>query len=557
MKTKRETNYKAVYANVNRLLSGRNTHSGNDLWHRCFKMPNPGLRAYFEHVRSGQSEEYRTPFYKGKSLESILKGWDSHIESLKTSWPTLVDFENDLRKKVGPMSIMLPLKDRMSDIDSYYDSILLESKPISEEAKAALLAEWKPKIGGLRLKSEARTVADMKKSTNSGSPFFAQKRRTVLEDTVPCTVTKLFQELPSGTYGIAAVLGWRGQEGGPEKDDVKQRVVWMFPFAVNIQELRLYQPLIQSVQKFNLVPAWVSMDRVDREITQLFDTKGSDDLVICTDFSKFDQHFNRDMQNCALDVLKQLGVESKWLADIFPIKYSIPLAYDWGKIRFGNHGMGSGSGGTNADETITHRCLQHEAAIEHGSVLNPHSQCLGDDGILSYPGCNVDDVLRTYTKHGQEMNTDKQYASKQDCVYLRRWHHKDYRVDGVCVGVYSTYRALGRLAEQERFYDPEKWDKKMVALRQLSILENVKYHPLREEFVSYCMEGDKYRLGLDIPGFLANIESEAKKAIEYMPDFLGYTKSMEFNNEREGSDQRLATGINDWWIVKYLRSLSK
>nr|ATY68940.1 RNA-dependent RNA polymerase [Bovine picobirnavirus] len=556
MKTKDESNYSKFYSQLSSVTSSRSKYDDDALWQKYFKLPNPGLRAYFEHVRSGQSEEYRTPFYKGKSLESILKGWDSHIESLKTSWPTLVDFENDLRKKVGPMSIMLPLKDRISDIDSYYDSILLESEPISEEAKAALLTEWKPKIGGLCLKSAEQTVLDMKKSTNSGCPYFTE-RKAVVEDTMPCTVDGTFQKLPTGVWGVTAVLGWRGQEGGPEKDDVKQRVIWMFPFAVNIQELRLYQPLIQSVQKFNLVPAWVSMERVDREITKLFDTKGQNDLVICTDFSKFDQHFNRDMQNCAHDVLEQLGVESKWLADVFPIKYSIPLAIDWGKIRYGNHGMGSGSGGTNADETITHRCLQHEAAIDHGSILNPHSQCLGDDGILSYPGCSVDDVMRSYTKHGQEMNTDKQYASTQDCVYLRRWHHKDYRVDGVCVGVYSTYRALGRLAEQERFYDPTKWNSKMVALRQLSILENVKYHPLREEFVRYCMKGDKYRLGLDIPGFLDNIESEAQKAIEYMPDFLGYTKTMQLDTGKRGSDQRLTTGIGSWWIVKYLKSMSK
>jgi hypothetical protein len=519
-----------------------------------FKLPNPGLRAYFEHVRSGQSEEYRTPFYKGKSLESILQGWDSHIAKLEHEWPSLVEFENDLRKKVGPMSIMLPLEDRMEDIYSYYESILLDSEPISKEAKEALLAEWKPKIGGLRLKSEAQTVADMKKSTNSGSPFFT-KRRTVIDKTIPASLRDGKQILDGQVWDYCAVLGWRGQEGGPEKEDVKQRVVWMFPFAVNIKELQLYQPLIQSAQKFNLVPAWVSMESVDREITALFDTKDPNDLVICTDFSKFDQHFNSDMQDCAKDVLYNLGVESEWLANVFPIKYEIPLAYNWNKIRRGSHGMGSGSGGTNVDETITHRCLQHEAALEHGSKLNPHSQCLGDDGILSYPGCNVDDVLRSYTKHGQEMNTDKQYASKRDCVYLRRWHHKDYRVDNVCVGVYSTYRALGRLAEQERYYDPDKWNNRMVALRQLSILENVKYHPLREEFVSYCMKGDKYRLGLDIPGFLDNIEREAKEAIEYMPDFLGYTKSMQFDNERERNDGRLVTGIGEWWIVKYLKSL--
>jgi hypothetical protein len=322
----------------------------------------------------------------------------------------------------------------------------------------------------------------------------------------------------------------------------------MFPFAVNIQELRLYQPLIETCQKFNLVPAWVSMEAVDRRITKLFDTKSADDDIICTDFSKFDQHFNPVMQDAAKTILTGLlnnDSDSRgWLDKVYPIKYEIPLAYDFGKIRYGKHGMGSGSGGTNADETLAHRALQYEAAILNHSKLNPNSMCLGDDGILSYPGITVDDVVRSYSSHGLEMNPDKQSVSKHECTYLRRWHHQNFRVDGVCVGVYSTYRALGRLCEQERYYDPDVWSAKMVALRQLSIIENVKYHPLREQFADFCMKRDKYRLGIDIPGFLDNINVEAQKAIDLMPDFLGYTKSMT-------KDQ---SGLSEWWIVKYLKS---
>jgi hypothetical protein len=521
-----------------------------------FDLPNPGLRAYFEHVREGNDDEYRTTFFKNKSLEEILSGWENTLNSIEREWPTLLEFENDLRKKVGPMSIMKPLSERMADIDSYYDSILLESQPISDAAVAATLDWFKP-LRGLRLRDERRTLDVMKKSTNSGSPYFT-KRRTVVNKTIPCQITKLdhsyIQKLPTGWWRSAAVLGWRGQEGGPSKDDTKQRVVWMFPFAVNIHELRLYQPLVESCQKFNLVPAWVGMEAVDKEITLLFDTKSPNDLVVCTDFSKFDQHFNKDMQECARTILEGLLTSdvnsAQWLNNIFPIKYDIPLAYDWDKVRTGAHGMASGSGGTNADETLAHKALQYEAAIIHGSTLNPHSMCLGDDGLLTYPGITVDDVVSTYSSHGQVMNTDKQYASKHDCTYLRRWHHTDYRINDVCVGVYSTYRALGRLAEQERFYDPEVWGPKMVALRQLSILENVKYHPLREEFVAYCMKGDKYRLGIDIPGFLDNIEKEAEKATDYMPDFLGYTKSLQL----DGRYNESRTGIESWWIVNYLKS---
>lgn len=500
---------------------------------KYFSLPNPGLRSYFDIVRKGQPDEYRTTFAKGCSVESVLKDWSSTLESIADKWPTLVEFENDLKAKVGPMSIMKPLSERIEDIDHYYDDILLSSTPVSDSAVKAVISEFS-RIRGLRVRQQQKTVDLMKKSTNSGSPYFT-KRRGVISKTLPAEAYMyhdydVYQYINNRSWGACAVLGWRGQEGGPSDDDVKQRVVWMFPFAVNIQELQVYQPLIESCQKFNLVPAWVSMESVDRRITAMFDTKGKDDVVICTDFSKFDQHFNGDMQNCAKAILSGILTPNRntdgWLRAIFPIKYMIPLAYDYGKIRYGKHGMGSGSGGTNADETLAHRALQYEAALNKHTLLNPNSQCLGDDGVLTYPGITVEDVVRSYTAHGQEMNESKQYVSKQDCIYLRRWHHTDYREDGVCVGVYSTYRALGRLMEQERFYDPEIWSAKMVALRQLSIIENVKYHPLRAEFAEFCMKRDKYRLGLDIPGFLDDIDKIAKESIDLMPDFIFVTSNI-------------------------------
>lgn len=514
-----------------------------------FSLPNAGLKTYLGKVEKGNSEEYRTTFFRGKSTSQVLQEWMPHLQKLNNRWPSLVNFENDLASKVGPMSIQKPLKERLGDIDHYYEDILLSSKPVSRSAIAAVLREW-VHVRGMQIRSQEETVRLMKKSTNSGSPYFV-KRRSVVDKTVPNSVTMrgniCEMDLPFGKWLGAAVLGWRGQEGGPSDDDVKQRVVWMFPFAVNVSELQVYQPLIEQAQVHELVPAWISMEAVDHNITMMFDTKGEQDDVICTDFSKFDQHFGPVLQSAAKEILSGLlskGSSQNWLEHVFPIKYNIPLIARWGRAYFGQHGMGSGSGGTNADETLVHRALQYEAAQSVNQKLNPYSQCLGDDGVLTFPGISTDIVMRSYTAHGLEMNADKQYVSKQDCVYLRRWHHKDYRVDGVCVGVYATARALGRLCEQERYYDPEDWGPRMVALRQLSILENIKYHPLREEFVEFCMKGDKYRLGVDIPGFLDNIGAIAKEATDLMPDFLGYTKS-----EMKGAD----VGINNWWIVQYLK----
>lgn len=516
------------------------------------------LRAYLGHVKKGQPNVYTAPFAKNEPIEKVLKDWSAILVSIKDKWDSgLWNFENDLLKKVGPLSVQLPLDERWEDIEHYYDDILLPSTPIDARAIDKCQEEF-ASLRGLRLRNQKITVDNMKKSSNSGNPFFT-KRRNVVQDTIPVklSVRSRCQSLGynQNKWGCAAVIGWRGQEGGPTEEDVKQRVVWMFPFGVNIKELQVYQPLIEGAQKLNLVPAWVSMESVDKEITALFDTKAKDDLVVCTDFSRFDQHFNQELQDTAKSMLQYLltpdSSSRSWLDEVFPVKYDIPLVLEARYTRLeacvGKHGMASGSGGTNCDETLTHRCMQHEAAILHGQTLNPHSMCLGDDGIISYPGITVDDVVKAYESHGQECNVSKQYASTQDCVYLRRWHHTDYRVKEVCVGVYSTYRAIGRLRYLERFMDPEYWSPEMVALRQLSIIENCKWHPLFHEFIEFCMARDKYRLGIDIPGFLPNIERKAKEAIDHMPDFLGYTKTL------QGED---GSGIAEWEVVKYLKSKS-
>ena len=501
------------------------------------------LRTYFGHVESGNDIDYRTPLFNEKPRDVVMDAWQQILEPKLKGMEGLLKFENDLRSKVGPLSIMKPLSERMDDIDAYYSSIHQKSKPISSDALDALIKDWGRSIGGLRPRGIPATWEAMRKSTSSGSPFMT-KRSNVIKDTLPARVSfkQMSQQLRESEYGMCAVLGWRGQEGGPEFDDVKQRVIWMFPMALNIQELSLYQPLIAACQRFNLIPAWNGNDTVDEEVTLLFDTKKKDDVIICTDFTKFDQHFNVDMQTCARQILTALCTKSEecryWLDEVYPCKYSIPLAINMDELVIGPHGMASGSGGTNADESLAHRCLQLEAAITSGAELNPHSMCLGDDGILTYPGIELEHVLDTYTSHGQEMNESKQEVSKFECTYLRRWHSTEYRIGGISRGVYSTYRALGKLMGQERFYDPDQWGPEMLVMRSLSIIENCKWHPARDEFLEFCVKGDKYRLGLDIPGFFDRLAS-SYESNELARSFASYTS---------GDD----TGIMNWWVVQSL-----
>nr|UAW00496.1 MAG: RNA-dependent RNA polymerase [Porcine picobirnavirus] len=514
-----------------------------------FDLPNPGLRAYFAHTESGNQDDYRPPFWKGKSRQSVLDDWQKVFDTLgvKEKYPGLYDFEMDMKSKVGPLSIQQPLKNRMESIKSYYAK--RPSVPISKDAIHATCKQF-GKAGGIRLRSLESTAANMRLNTNSGVWKFT-KRRRVLDETLKAKIRSDGKTMTITSHGKeyrnAAILGWRGQEGGIHDDDVKQRVVFMCSFVQNVHELRFYQPAIQAFQKHNLIPAFVSMDAVDREITKLFATKNPNDVVVCTDFTKFDQHFNSDMQNAAAEVINYLAPSAKqWLEEVFPLKFYVPLICSEQIMFTGPHGMGSGSGGTNFDECMAHKALQHEAALSHGQKLNPHSMAYGDDGIITYTGVTVEQVIETYTKHGQEMNDQKQYVSTHDCIFLRRWHSTSYTKDGVMVGVYSTFRALGRLLGQERFYDPDVWGPQQVTLRAWSIIENCNHSPYFEQFVDFVIKGDKFRLGLDIPGFIDNIVEVAKKSIDQLPDFMGYTKTL------QNTPEDIARGIKGWRIYQYL-----
>lgn len=519
-----------------------------------FKLPNPGLRAYFQRTVEGNQDDYRPPFWKGKSREEVLSDWQQVFDTLgvKDKYPSLYEYEMEMKGKVGPMSIQKPLEERFSDIEAYFTGVEGNHDPLPQEAIDATIRFF-GKAKGIRLRSKANTAANMRLSTNSGNPWFT-KRRRVIEECIRSNIIMdadgvVWGVIDGKRYELCAILGWRGQEGGIMDDDVKQRVVWMMSVLLNLYELQFYQPAIEAMQKHNLIPAYVSMDAVDEQVTKLFDTKGADDDVICTDFSKFDQHFNCVMQDAARSILTGLMTPSAdaawWFDNVYPAKYRIPIICSESIAFYGSHGMGSGSGGTNFDECMAHKALQFDACIKKGVELNPYSMAYGDDGILTAPGLSVDDVIRAYESHGMEMNPEKQYVSKHDCVVLRRWHSDNYRDEKGCmVGVYSTFRALGRLLAQERFYDPEEWGPEQVTLRAWSILENCNHSPYFEEFVQFCMRGDKYRLGLDLPGFMSRVSDIAEKSTELLPDFMGYTKS-----------QQKEVGITSWRIYKYLSSL--
>nr|UUA79517.1 RNA-dependent RNA polymerase [Picobirnavirus sp.] len=507
-------------------------------------------------------EDIQTPFFKGISTPALLEKWDKCLRStgIQDTYPRMYSFDYDLGKKVGPMSLIRPFSERMADVEAYYTLVQVPSKPLDSNAMDALLEMFRKKRG-IRTKSQKAVWEDLdSKSRSAGAPTML-KKKLAIRDTLPAVVSGTDHlDTPKWHGQTCAVLFARGQEGGfstnfaEQMALVKNRVVWGTPLGEILEEGQFYQPKIAAKKTMAEFPHLRGDADVDERVTLLFDSKPLKDLVVCTDFDKYDQHYNKAMQGVAktLDAWLLGGDDHPFIQNVFDFKFNVPIVCTEDTMFVGPHGMASGSYGTNDDETDTHTGLQLETAIRNGQELNEYSQRNGDDGMLTYPGIKVKQVVDCYTSHGMEMNLAKQYASADDCVYLRRYHAMDYRVDGVCVGVYSTFRALGRLRYQERYYDPDEWGPKMVTLRAWSIIENCKWHPAFKPFVDFvCDKGDKFRLGLDLPGFLDDIEHIALQAMDNFTDFLGFNKT-------QGKDaKQIAKGIKSWEIYKYLAEKAK
>lgn len=527
-----------------------------------FRESKPVLTAYFskdadwDRLRSilsrnehGSDQIVRTPFWHSGAPGPILRKWDQVLVRHADALPgDLYAVEQHNREKVGPMSITNPFSnpEKRAGVEAYWLNVEGFQNRVSEEAIERTLHDFSA-IRGLRPLSFENTVDDMRLNTWSGADM-STTRADVVEYTL--------RLIRSGVYNWAAVLLHRGQEGGPEPEDEKDRPVMGFPFGANIQELCVYKPLIKATQTRlpTLVPGWVSNEMVDLQVTKLFDTGSSRDPVIGTDFASFDTHFNRGLQDTGQLILRGLFTPSDfmewWFGSVFWYAFTLPLICTESVMYANddsgwNHGMGSGSGATQGLETPTHRAMHHQYAIDQGTEINPNSQDLGDDSLVKGDDLTLDGIMDTCKRLGQEMNPDKQEVSTDHCVYLRRYHDVDYRVDGVMVGIYPTFRALGRLLFQERFHDPSWWNAEMVTLRALSIIENCEWHPLFEEFVDFVLEGDKYKLGLKIPGFFDRMEQIKAEAQSREPYFLGYNKT------EQGSKP-----MRDWRVVRYLQEVA-
>jgi hypothetical protein len=507
--------------------------------------------AHLERLRNGNTPTDRTPLFKSDSPEVVLNRWVKILSANRSDFPNLISYDLTRVEKFGPQGGYPPLRERLDDLEGY---ILLPGEiKLSQEIRADIAIRTRESLFGPKCHSKRplsidavaqRDIAEDKLNTNSGLPDF--RRRNIAE-----VLTRAISYAKSGKWReLPAILGSRGQRG-------KDRFVYMFPFATNLIEKTFVIPIMDMIRANNCLPfsAWEGFDDVENGLHAQEAFLG--DGCISTDFSTMDKTFGESAATLAYDIIAPV-FQPQYRDNLYEsILWSvrIPIMVSENEIIDTSHGMASGSGWTNLCESIVAAAL-HIRFVDLLIDRNPKLRCLGDqllgdDGFLTFilEGLELEELAIVFSTVSEEFglvaNPDKQYLSGENGIYLQRFFDRTNRINGVVAGAYPTVLALNSAVNPERFHDASKWNGEMEILRWIMILENCKHHPNFHDLINFFIEGDKYRLGLDIPGFLkrgiVTRYQEAKSIKGFVPSY------------NQASIER---GIHDFDTVKYLRSLA-
>jgi len=496
-------------------------------------------------IRDGKTPEQRSPLFKGTREIDVIDGYFEVLSRTKGITRDLYDYEESRRSKVGPQGGYPPFDERKSEFEDYYKlpgKIQYDDEALtnlSERVRTFLFGNQKD----LRPWSYSRVIrkGQLKGSldTNSGCPDYGKRSDSIIQ-------ANAIRDVQNGRWKtLPAILGSRGQRGST-------RFIFMFPFSTNLVEQSYVNCILDRIRerKIPSFSAWEGFDSVSIAITEegVLNTK----TKCSTDYAKMDKHFGTDHFEFVYQVLAPLfqSNERELLRASLLHCTEIPVLVGIDKLYTGIHGMPSGSGWTNLAESIVSLAIMFTVEDHYGEVAV--KQVLGDDGVMLWPTTKSDfpEVFSELSsKFGLASSPDKQRVDEKTFTYLQRFFDVRIRTQlngrDVVAGSYPGILALNSAMNPERFHDPVKWSSSMESLRWIMILENVNQSPVFHNLIDYFIKGDKFKLGLLIPGFLKRGISQSYQTAKTLRGFVPtYTKS---SSER---------GIADFDVVKYLKTKS-
>lgn len=494
-------------------------------------------------LREGKQPTPRSPLFKGEDESDVIDNYFAILSRTPGITSDLYEYEKSRITKVGPQGGYPPFDDRKRSFEDYYTlpgSINYNSSQLDDLATRVRdhlfggkrdLRPWsydrilkKGQIGGTL-------------NTNSGCPDYGRRSISAIQ-------ARAIRDAVSGKWrDYPAILGSRGQRNS-------DRFIFMFPFSTNLIEQSFVNPVLDLIRSRS-VPSFSAWEGFDIVTSTLTEQGFSSSKTKCsTDYTKMDKYFGPDHFDFVYRVLSPVFQESVrgQLLETLTHCSSIPILVSIDKLYTGSHGMPSGSGWTNLAESIVSLAIMFTVEDHYGETAI--KQVLGDDGLMIWNSTKTDfpDVFSEYShKFGLVSSPDKQRVDEKTAIYLQRFFDVRIRTQlngiNVVAGSYPGVLALNSAMNPERFHDPVKWSSSMESLRWIMILENCKQSPVFHNLIDYFVKGDKFKLGLDLPGFLKRGLPQAYGIAKTLKDFIpSYTKSSE------------NLGILDFSVVKYLRS---
>jgi hypothetical protein len=388
------------------------------------------------------------------------------------------EIEMDELSKVGPSSIMFPYSARKERVLQYFE---VNTKEPSDTSAVNYADEWLEKLippRSLRALDLTTAFKRLPRSTSWGLPFTEHEEY----------LDRALDDAPI----YPAILGWRGQQNGPDPEDVSQRVVWEVDHSSSIVEKAIQDPVLEVLKLRPGFRALVHQDFTDRAISEILNLAVSLGLPIHSlDQSRFDARFPLWLNNHLWDWwASRFDVEGEALVRRVQENFqTMGLVVPFEVLEGRRSSIPSGTAPTNQFGGVGNGWSARYCGKALGTELLK-GEFMGDDGCILYKDIIQPDELSEVfeAELGMVLNEAKGTYSFTGAVFLQYWYEAGFQPDLIHRGFRSALRMIGRWIGYERFR--RDWNKFLDSIRVIMTTETCKWNPAFLAMVALALEWD-------------------------------------------------------------------
>ena len=441
--------------------------------------PQIRFEAWRDATEAGFDLDLRSQLWHDEAREDIMERMWEVLGVSELPSPLIV-FEEEEREKLGPYSIQFPFADREGSLSEFYQNVELDS--VDTENFSNSIAAILPR-GTLEPLSISQAVENLPKRKGLGLPYLGSNPSD-LQHYVNRADAVLAGE-PS--YINDAMLYWRGQPGGPDPSDVKQRNVEGMDKLDAILGGRFVYPITDFLRQRREFAAWESLNAVDENITFMLERSSRDKISM--DYSGFDASLSLDLIDRVMYAIGRAFTNTGGMELLTESLRETGIVTPRGVFRSRTSGLLSGTVFTSVIGTLVNYGVSMSVAYRTNTRL-VSAQFLGDDSVLDYsPSIPDDEFGSAIEGFGLKTNPDKRYRSPEAVHYLQNVYSKEYQIDGFSRGMRPVSRMLNGALSYER--QRREWSRWLAASRTVMQLFNCRWHPKYDELVEFVKTGDE------------------------------------------------------------------